>query len=98
MTAILLDIDGVLHVSGEVIPGAPEAVRALREGGHGVRFVTNNTTRARAKLAGDLRGLGIELDEDEVSTTPLAAAKLLQGLDVLALTMESIHEDLREHV
>ncbi|MGH3063385.1 MAG: HAD-IIA family hydrolase, partial [Gaiellaceae bacterium] len=34
MAAILLDIDGVLHVSGEPIRGAPRAVRQLREYGH----------------------------------------------------------------
>jgi HAD superfamily hydrolase (TIGR01458 family) len=98
MAAILLDIDGVLHVSGEVIPGAPDAVRALREQGHGLRFVTNNTTRSRARLAGELQGIGIELEEDEVSTTPLAAGRLLQGLRVLPLTMASIREDLERHV
>lgn len=98
MTAILLDIDGVLQVSGEVIPGAPEAVRALREAGHGVRFVTNNTTRARSRLAGDLRALGIELEETDVTTTPLAAGKLLQGMRVLPVTMAAVHEDLAQHV
>jgi HAD superfamily hydrolase (TIGR01458 family) len=98
MTAILLDIDGVLHVSGAVIPGAPEAVRALRDAGHGVRFVTNNTTRARSELAAELRSLGIDLDENDVSTTPIAAGKLLEGLRVLPLTMSSIRPDLAEHV
>jgi HAD superfamily hydrolase (TIGR01458 family) len=98
MAAILLDIDGVLHVSGEVIPGAPEAVCALREQGHRLRFVTNNTTRSRARLAGELQAIGIELDADEVSTTPLAAGRLLEGLRVLPLTMASIREDLERHV
>ena len=98
MTAILLDIDGVLHISGEAIPGAPEAVKALRDQGHRLRFVTNNTTRSRARLAGELQAVGIELDEEEVSTTPLAAGRLLEGLRVLALTMEAIHEDLKRHV
>src|SRR5919202_1419432 len=98
MTAILLDIDGVLHVSGEVIAGAPDAVRALREAGHRVRFVTNNTTRARTQLAEDLRALGVEVDESEVTTTPLAAGKLLQGLRVLPLTMAAVHDDLAQHV
>jgi len=98
MTAILLDIDGVLHVSGEPIPGAAEAVRALRAEGHRLRFVTNNTTRARAGLAGELQGIGIELDENEVSTTPIAAGKLLAGMRVLALTMASVRGDLAAHV
>jgi HAD superfamily hydrolase (TIGR01458 family) len=98
MTAILLDIDGVLHISGEPIPGAAEAVRALRAEGHGLRFVTNNTTRARARLAEELRAIGVELDEEEVATTPLAAGRLLEGLRVLALTMASIREDLARRV
>jgi HAD superfamily hydrolase (TIGR01458 family) len=98
MTAILLDIDGVLHVSGDPIPGAADAVRALRADGHRLRFVTNNTTRARARLAHELQAIGIELDEDEVSTTPIAAGRLLEGMRVLALTMASVREDLAAHV
>ena len=81
-----------------MIPGAPDAVRALRDQGHRLRFVTNNTTRSRARLAGELQAIGIELEEDEVSTTPLAAGRLLEGLRVLPLTMASIREDLERHV
>jgi len=98
MTAILLDIDGVLHVSGDPIPGAADAVRALRADGHQLRFVTNNTTRARAGLARELQAIGIELDEHEISTTPIAAGKLLEGMRVLALTMSSVRKDLAAHV
>jgi HAD superfamily hydrolase (TIGR01458 family) len=98
MTAILLDIDGVLHVSGEAIPGAPEAIRALRDEGHRLRFVTNNTTRARAQLADELRSIGIELADKELATTPLAAGRLLEGLRVLPLTMAAIREDLAQHM
>src|SRR4029078_10064004 len=50
MAAILLDVDGVLHVSGQPLPGAADAVRRLREAGHRLRFVTNATTRATADL------------------------------------------------
>ena len=94
MAAILLDVDGVLHVSGEPIAGAADAVRRLRDAGHRIRFVTNNTTRPRAALAGELRTLGIELDDDELQTTPRAAARALSGKRVLALTMSAIVEDL----
>lgn len=98
MATILLDIDGVLHVSGEAIPGAPEAIHRLRESGHALRFVTNNTVRARAKLVADLRSLGFELEEEEVETTPLAAGRLLAGLRVLPLTMTSVRADLERFV
>jgi HAD superfamily hydrolase (TIGR01458 family) len=94
MAAILLDVDGVLHVSGEPIPGMEDAIARLRAKGHRLRFVTNNTTRSRAVLAAELRGLGIELDDAEVQTTAAAAARALAGKRVLALTMQGIVEDL----
>jgi HAD superfamily hydrolase (TIGR01458 family) len=94
MACILLDVDGVLHVSGEAIPGAVEAVARLREGHHALRFVTNNSTRPRDVLADELRALGFELDEDEIQTTPRAAARELAGRRVLALVMAAIVPDL----
>ncbi|HWM13643.1 MAG TPA: TIGR01458 family HAD-type hydrolase [Gaiellaceae bacterium] len=98
MAAILLDIDGVLHVSGEAIAGAGEAVRALRADGHRLRFLTNNTTRARERLAEELRAAGIGVDAAEVSTTAAAAAELLAGRRVLALTMAAVRDDLVSRV
>jgi HAD superfamily hydrolase (TIGR01458 family) len=94
MAAILLDVDGVLHVSGEPIRGASAAVRQLRENGHRLRFVTNNTTHSRRSLVGELRALGFELDDDELQTTALSAARELAGRRVLALTMAAVLEDL----
>jgi HAD superfamily hydrolase (TIGR01458 family) len=38
------------------------------------------------------------VDEQEVTTKPIAAGKLLQGMRVLPLTMASVHEDLAGHV
>jgi HAD superfamily hydrolase (TIGR01458 family) len=94
MAAILLDVDGVFHVSGEPIAGGADAVRRLRANGHRIRFVTNNTTRARATLAEELRVMGIELDDEELQTTPRAAAQTLAGRRVLALTMHAIVGEL----
>jgi len=94
MAAILLDVDGVLHVSGEPIEGGAEAVKELRKAGHRIRFVTNNTTRLRGVLAEELRELGVELDDDELETAPHAAAVALAGRRVFALTMEAILKDL----
>jgi HAD superfamily hydrolase (TIGR01458 family) len=94
MAAILLDIDGVLHVSGEAIPGAADAVQRLRESGHRLRFVTNTTTRSKPKLAQELRRQGIEVDDAEVQTAADAAVRALQGKRVLALTMQALVADL----
>jgi ribonucleotide monophosphatase NagD (HAD superfamily) len=68
MAAILLDVDGVFHVSRDPIAGGAEAVARLREDGHRIRFVTNSTTQTRAALAEQLRGMGIELDDEELQT------------------------------
>ena len=81
-------------VSGEPIAGAAAAVRQLRDDGHRLRFVTNNTTRARATLAEELREIGIDLSDDELQTTPVAAARALTGKRVLALTMHAVVDDL----
>jgi HAD superfamily hydrolase (TIGR01458 family) len=94
MAGILIDVDGVLHVSGEPLPGAPEAIAALRRNGHRLRFLTNTTTRSRAQLADVLRAHGIEVEDEEVQTTAVAAVRALQGKRVLALTMQAIVADL----
>jgi HAD superfamily hydrolase (TIGR01458 family) len=94
MAAILLDVDGVLHVSGQPIPGAAEAVRRLRDDGHRLRFVTNATTRSKAQLAADLQAMGIELEAEEVQTTADAAVAALKGRRVLALVMQAFVGDL----
>jgi HAD superfamily hydrolase (TIGR01458 family) len=94
MASILLDIDGVLHVSGDPIPGASEAVSDLRRSGHALRFVTNNSTRPRSLLAGELREMGFDLTDEELQTTPGAAARELEGKRVLALVMPTVVPDL----
>ncbi len=94
MAAILLDIDGVLHVSGEPIAGAADAVRRLRANGHRLRFVTNTTTRSKAPLAQELREHGIEVEDDEIQTAADTAVGALQGKRVLALVMHALVHDL----
>jgi len=87
-------VDGVLHVSGEPIPGAADAVRRLRDAGHRLRFVTNTTIRSKASLAEQLNGVGIEVDVAEVQTTADAAVERLRGQRVLALVMHGVVGDL----
>jgi HAD superfamily hydrolase (TIGR01458 family) len=94
MAAILLDVDGVLHVSGGPIPGAVDAVRRLRVANHRIRFVTNSTTMSRAQLGEHLRSIGFMLEDDELQTTGSVAARVLKGKRVLALTMPGILDDL----
>ena len=84
----------MLHVSGHPIPGAAGAVRRLRADGHRLRFVTNTTTRSRARLAEELRAAGVDVEDSEVQTTADAAVSALRGKRVLALVMQAIVGDL----
>ena len=52
MRAVLLDIDGVLYVEDDPVPGAAEAVARLRDAGLTLRFVTNTTNRSHAATLG----------------------------------------------
>ncbi len=94
MAAILLDVDGVLHVSGEPIPGAVDAVRRLRAADHRIRLVTNSTTISRRELGDRLRSMGFAVENEELQTTGSVAARVLAGKRVLALTMPGLLEDL----
>src|SRR4051794_1763887 len=96
MAPILLDVEGVLHVSGRPIEGAARAVSRLREGGHRLRFITNSTTRSRAGMCEELRAAGVELDDSELQTTAQAAVHALRGKRVFALTMAAVVQDLEE--
>src|SRR5436190_9627082 len=75
--AVLLDLDGTVYRGAEAVPGAPEAVRAARDAGKAIRFVTNNASRSPADVADQLRSLGIPAADDEVRTSAQAAAALL---------------------
>jgi HAD superfamily hydrolase (TIGR01458 family) len=94
VAAILLDVDGVLHVSGRPLDGAADAVNRLRDAGHRLRFLTNTSTLSRARLAAQLRAAGITLDDDELQCPAATAARVLAGKRVLALTMPGVLDDL----
>ncbi|MGI9033589.1 MAG: HAD-IIA family hydrolase [Acidimicrobiales bacterium] len=76
--AFILDLDGVIWLTDDVIPGAPEAVAKVRGTGHRVLFVTNNSSRPLGDIIGKLQGMGIEAEADEVVSSAQAAASLLE--------------------
>ena len=41
--ALLVDLSGTIHVENEVVPGAVEAVKKLRDAKVPLKFVTNTT-------------------------------------------------------
>lgn len=73
----MLDLDGVVYVGGEAVPGAPGHLRAARDAGMRVAFITNNASRPPDQVADHLRALGVEASVDDVVTSAQAAARLL---------------------
>lgn len=74
---VLCDLDGVVWLAHEAIPGAPEAIAALRAAGVRVMFVTNNAFSTIAEQERALAAIGVPADGD-VLNSALAAAHLLQ--------------------
>jgi HAD superfamily hydrolase (TIGR01458 family) len=75
---VLLDLDGTVYQEGQAIPGAAEALAALRHAGVPFRFTTNTTRRPRSALAEQLRGMGIPARPEEILSAPAAAAGWLR--------------------
>ncbi len=74
---LLVDLDGTVYDGDAPIPGAPEAIAALRDAGLPVRFVTNTTRVPRTTIAEWLAAFGIPATAADVFTPPVAAAAWL---------------------
>jgi HAD superfamily hydrolase (TIGR01450 family) len=72
----LIDLDGVVWVGRELVPGAADALAALAEAGKPTVFVTNNPGQPASVYAGRLREAGIEVEDDGVVTAGEATARL----------------------
>jgi HAD superfamily hydrolase (TIGR01450 family) len=70
----LLDLDGVVYVGPDAVPGVPDALAAARKAGMRLAYVTNNAARTPEAVAAHLTELGIAADAGEVITSAQAAA------------------------
>jgi HAD superfamily hydrolase (TIGR01450 family) len=73
---LLIDLDGVVWIGREPVPGSVEALRALLEAGKRIVFVTNNPGRLPEAYAGRLRELGVEVGPEQIVTAGVVAARL----------------------
>ena len=99
---LLLDIDGVLAVSWEAIPGSVEAMRWIRAQELPFRLITNTTTHPRRELANTLGSAGFDVRPDEIVTAVVATAAYLgtshPGAPTFVLTDGDPSADLDEVV
>lgn len=72
-TLLLFDIEGTLHVAGQPIAGAVEALHTLRDAGYQIRFLTNTTTKTVAQMQAQLDHLGFVVEAGELLSAPQLA-------------------------
>ncbi len=75
---LLIDIDGVLMLGDEVIPGATAVIDTLRARQIPFRFMTNTTIYCRYTLLEHLNAKGFSVSLDELYTATYVAARYLK--------------------
>lgn len=73
--AALFDLDGVVYLGPEPVPGAVEGLAELRARQVRLGFVTNNAGRSPLAVVEHLRELGIEATTSDVVTSAQASAR-----------------------
>jgi HAD superfamily hydrolase (TIGR01458 family) len=98
---VLFDLDGTLYEDGVALPGAAQAVAALRRSGLQVGFVTNTTSRSRRLLTERMQSCGIPAEPREILTALRSGATHLKAegfTRISALVPEAALEDLPDFV
>lgn len=72
----MLDLDGVVYIGADAVPGAASAIGAAREAGMRVAFITNNASRPPRAVAEHLVELGVAAAVEDVVTSAQAAARV----------------------
>ncbi len=73
---LLIDLDGVVWIGREPIPGSPQALRALLDAGKRLVFVTNNPGKPPTAYAKLLQKLGVLVGPEQIVTAGMVAARL----------------------
>jgi NagD protein len=73
----LIDMDGVIYRSAQLIDGAVEFVRLLQDWNIPFLFLTNNSQRTRRDVATKLERMGIPVEERHIFTCAMATARFL---------------------
>ncbi len=92
--AVLIDIEGVVCVGDQALPGSVDAVRRIRDAGIAYKFITNTTRRPRRLIVEHLVRLGLNVAAEDVFAPAIAAKGVLAGQGLTPLLL--VHPDLRE--
>lgn len=73
---LLVDLDGVVWIGREPVPGSAAALAALQAAGVELVFVTNNPTKPPQSYAKRLRSMGVEVGPERIVTAGMTTARL----------------------
>ena len=88
--AVLCDLDGVVWLSHQPIPGSVAAIAQLRAAGHRVLFVTNNSSARVETQEAALAAIGIPAVGDVLTSANAAALLIEPGERVLVCGGEGV--------
>ncbi len=95
----IFDLDGTVYLGDRLIPGAREAVAALRRRGARVVFLSNKPLQTREHYAEKLRRLGLEVEASDVLNSSAVMAHYLErrapGATLYVVGEEPLREELR---
>lgn len=73
----VVDLDGVMWLADQPIPGSADAVHRLRDHGVRVVFASNNSAPTVGELLARLAGAGVATEPEDLLTSAQAAASML---------------------
>jgi glycerol 3-phosphatase-2 len=73
---LLIDLDGVVWIGREPVPGSVEALQELLRAGKRIVFVTNNPGRLPKAYAEKLERLGVAVGVEQIVTAGMVVARL----------------------
>ena len=83
---LIVDLDGVVWIGPEPVPGSAGALAELRAQGIPLAFLTNDPTGSRAEYAERLRRIGIAATTAEIVTAASALAAVLRDREQAGTT------------
>jgi HAD superfamily hydrolase (TIGR01450 family) len=89
---VLCDLDGVVWLAHQPIPGSVEAIADLRAAGHRVLFVTNNSSARVEVQEAALAAIGIPAAGDVLTSANAAALLIEPGERVMVCGGEGVVE------
>lgn len=73
----ILDLDGVVYIGPDAVPGAADGIAAATRAGMRCCYVTNNASRPPVSVSDHLVRLGVPATVDDIVTSAQVAAALL---------------------